>query len=84
VKGAFTGALRDRVGRFQLADKGTLFKDEVGEIPVELQSKLLRVLPEGTFERVGEDRVRRVAPPLAARDSVETDARLSAAATRRA
>lgn len=60
VKGAFTGALRDRLGRFQLADKGTLFLDEVGEIPFELQSKLLRVLQEGTFERVGEDRVRRV------------------------
>lgn len=60
VKGAFTGALRDRPGRFQLADKGTLFLDEVGEIPFELQSKLLRALQEGTFERVGEDRVRRV------------------------
>lgn len=58
VKGAFTGAVRDRIGRFQLADKGTLFLDEVGEIPFELQSKLLRVLQEGTFERVGEDRVR--------------------------
>lgn len=60
VKGAFTGALRDRIGRFQLADKGTLFLDEVAEIPLELQSKLLRVLQEGTFERVGEDRPRRV------------------------
>jgi transcriptional regulator with GAF, ATPase, and Fis domain len=60
VRGAFTGALRDRIGRFQLADKGTLFLDEVGEIPLELQSKLLRVLQEGTFERVGEDRERRV------------------------
>jgi transcriptional regulator with GAF, ATPase, and Fis domain len=60
VKGAFTGALRDRIGRFQLADKGTLFLDEIGEIPLELQSKLLRVLQEGTLERVGDDRVRRV------------------------
>jgi transcriptional regulator with GAF, ATPase, and Fis domain len=60
VKGAFTGAVRDRVGRFQLADKGTLFLDEVGEIPVELQGKLLRILQEGIFERVGEDRARRV------------------------
>lgn len=60
VKGAFTGALRDRVGRFQLADKGTIFLDEVGEIPLELQSKLLRVLQEGQLERVGEDQARRV------------------------
>ena len=60
VKGAFTGAIRDRTGRFQLADRGTLFLDEIGEIPVELQSKLLRVLQEGQFERVGEDVTRRV------------------------
>ncbi len=60
VRGAFTGAVRDRVGRFQLADGGTLFLDEVGEIPVELQSKLLRVLQEGQFECVGEDRTRKV------------------------
>ncbi len=60
AKGAFTGALRDRVGRFELADGGTLFLDEVGEIPIELQSKLLRVLQEGQFERVGEERTRKV------------------------
>ena len=60
VKGAFTGAVRDRIGRFQLADHGTLFLDEIGEIPLELQSKLLRVLQEGTFERVGEESTRRV------------------------
>jgi len=60
VKGAFTGAYRDRVGRFQLADGGTIFLDEVGEIPVLLQGKLLRVLQEKEFERVGEDVTRRV------------------------
>src|SRR5579864_3000863 len=60
VKGSFTGAIRDRIGRFQLADRGTLFLDEVGEIPLELQSKLLRILQEGEFERVGDDATRRV------------------------
>lgn len=55
VKGAFTGAHRDRIGRFQLADGGTIFLDEIGEIPVELQGKLLRVLQESEFERVGDD-----------------------------
>ena len=60
VRGAFTGAVRDRVGRFELADGGTLFLDEVGEIPPDLQSKLLRVLQEGQFERVGEERTRTV------------------------
>jgi transcriptional regulator with GAF, ATPase, and Fis domain len=60
AKGAFTGALRDRAGRFQAADGGTLLLDEVGEIPLELQAKLLRVLQEGQFERVGEEHTRTV------------------------
>ncbi|HEU4405461.1 MAG TPA: sigma 54-interacting transcriptional regulator [Polyangiaceae bacterium] len=60
VRGAFSGAVKDRPGRFQLADGGTLFLDEVGEIPLALQGKLLRVLQEGTFERVGDDAARRV------------------------
>ena len=60
VRGAFTGAVKDRSGRFELADKGTLFLDEVGEIPLEMQSKLLRVLQEGSFERIGDERTRKV------------------------
>lgn len=60
AKGAFTGATSDRPGRFELADGGTLFLDEVGEIPLHLQGKLLRVLQEQQFERVGESRTRNV------------------------
>ncbi len=56
VKGAFTGATGDRAGRFELADGGTLFLDEVGELPIEQQGKLLRVLQEQQFERVGDTR----------------------------
>jgi len=59
VAGAFSGALRDRAGRFDAANGGTLFLDEIGEMPLELQSKLLRVLQEGTYERVGESKTRR-------------------------
>src|SRR4029077_4855887 len=63
-KGAFTGAIAQRIGRFELAHRGTIFLDEVGEIPIELQSKLLRVLQEREFERLGSSR------------TIRTDARL--------
>ncbi len=55
VKGAFTGAVKDRIGRFEAADGGTIFLDEIGEIPLDLQSKLLRVIQEKLYERVGDD-----------------------------
>lgn len=60
VKGAFTGAVKDRIGRFEAADGGTIFLDEVGEIPLDLQSKLLRILQEGEYERLGEEKTRKV------------------------
>jgi len=60
ARGAFTGAVRERPGRFQIADGGTIFLDEIGDLPVEMQPKLLRVLQEGEYERVGEDATRKV------------------------
>ena len=59
-RGAFTGAVTQRIGRFQAADRGTLFLDEIGELPIELQPKLLRALQEHEFERVGSSQTTRV------------------------
>lgn len=58
VRGSFTGAIQDRAGRFEIAEGGTLFLDEIGEVPVDMQSKLLRVLQEHTYERVGDEKTR--------------------------
>ena len=58
VRGAFTGAIKDRAGRFETAEGGTLFLDEIGEVPLDMQGKLLRVLQEKRYERVGDDRTR--------------------------
>ncbi len=77
VKGAFTGAVSDRVGRFQLADRATLLLDEIAEIPLELQSKLLRVLQEGTFERIGEAHTRKVDVRIIAATNCNLEERVS-------
>ena len=58
-RGSFTGAVKDRAGRFETAEGGTIFLDEVGEIPLDIQNKLLRILQEKRYERVGDDRTRR-------------------------
>src|SRR6202030_3764173 len=65
-RGAFTGAINQKIGRFELADRGTLFLDEIGEIPLELQPKRLRVLQEQELERLGSNRTRRVDVRVAA------------------
>ncbi|HEY6943611.1 MAG TPA: sigma 54-interacting transcriptional regulator [Candidatus Acidoferrum sp.] len=70
-KGAFTGAINQKIGRFELADKGTLFLDEVGDIPLELQPKLLRVLQEQEFERLGGNRTQRVDVRVVAATNVD-------------
>ena len=74
VKGAFTGATRDRPGRFQVANGGTLLLDEIGELPLALQAKLLRVLQEGTFQPVGSDQTRRVDVRVLAATHVDLEA----------
>ncbi len=70
ARGAFTSAVKDRIGRFEAAVGGTLFLDEIGEIPLELQSKLLRVLQEKCYERVGEERTRHADVRIVARLNV--------------
>lgn len=60
IKGSFTGAINNRQGRFELADKGTIFLDEIGELPIDLQPKLLRVLQTGEFERIGSEKTTKV------------------------
>ena len=70
-RGAFTGAINQKIGRFELADKGTLFLDEVGDIPLELQPKLLRVLQEQEFERLGGNRTQRVDVRVVAATNVD-------------
>ncbi|HEY6228627.1 MAG TPA: sigma 54-interacting transcriptional regulator [Verrucomicrobiae bacterium] len=78
TRGAFTGAVKDRVGRFELANGGTLFLDEIGEVPLELQSKLLRVLQEGQFERLGEERTRTVDVRITAATNRDLEAEVKA------
>ena len=73
-KGAFTGAISQRIGRFELANGGTLFLDEVGDIPLELQPKLLRVLQEQEFERLGSTRTQRVSVRLVAATNCDLEA----------
>ena len=76
-KGAFTGAIAQRIGRFEVADGGTIFLDEIGEIPLELQTKLLRVLQEREFERLGSSRTLRTNARLIAATNRDLEAMVS-------
>ena len=78
VKGAFTDARMDRIGRFEIADSGTLFLDEIANVPLNLQSKLLRVLETGEFERVGSSNTRRVNVRVLAATNVDVNAEVAA------
>ena len=78
IRGAFTGAVKDRPGRFETAEGGTLFLDEIGEVPMEMQTKLLRVLQEKRYERVGDDRTRHADVRIIAATNEDLKAAVSA------
>jgi len=81
-RGAFTGAINQKIGRFELADRGTLFLDEVGDLPLELQPKLLRVLQEQEFERLGGNRTQRVDVRVVAATNTDLSQRVAERAFR--
>ena len=82
LRGAYTGATKDRAGRFQTANGGTFLLDEIGELPLDLQAKLLRVLQEGTFEAVGSDRTVKVDVRVLAATHVDLEAAIARRAFR--
>ncbi|MFA8344394.1 MAG: sigma-54 interaction domain-containing protein [Rhodothermaceae bacterium] len=77
VKGAFTDAIRDRKGRFEMAHQGTIFLDEIAEMPLQMQTKILRVLQEGTFERIGESLSRKIDTRIIAATNVDIEKALT-------